>query len=162
MNSMDDIFVYEPESWLTTLPEFQREIIRKLHSQDNSYEHIAIAWISVSTPMTAPFGVEKGHSIFFSKILDELEALFAGDEKYKSTRIAILKEEGAVQTYIVLLISGALAPVFNTSSPFLAPIIALVMVTVAKVGINAWLAKRKEERENKANGEEEQGNTDSI
>ena len=40
----------------------------------------------------------------------------------------------------------ALAPVLGASSVFLAPVIAIVLVTITKMGINAWLAMRKEKR----------------
>ena len=47
------------------------------------------------------------------KVLDEIEAFFTGDEKYKDSRLAILKESGVVQSYIVGGISIALAPVLG-------------------------------------------------
>ena len=95
-------------------------------------------------PMNVPFGTEKGHSIFYEKVLDEIEAFFSGDERYKENRLAILKESGAAQNFIVGSISVALAPILGTSSAFLAPVIAIILVTIAKIGINAWLVARKE------------------
>ena len=80
------------------------------------------------------------------EVLDELEAFFSGDEKYKNDRIAILQEKSAVQTYIVGAISVALSPVLGASAPFLAPVVAIILVTITKMGINAWLAMRKEKR----------------
>lgn len=99
-------------------------------------------------PTTVPFGTEKGKSVFYEKVLDEIEAFLSGDEKYKNDRIAILQEKSVVQTYVVGVISVALAPVLGASSVFLAPVIAIAFVTITKVGINAWLAMRKEQRNN--------------
>ena len=97
-------------------------------------------------PMNFPFGTEKGHSLFYEKILDEVEAFFSGDDRYKDSRLAILKESGATQSFIIGAISAALSPILGTSAVFLAPIIAITLVTMAKMGINAWLAMRKEKR----------------
>ena len=67
-------------------------------------------------------------------------------ENAKKT-IAILKELGVVQSCIVGGVSIALAPVLGTSAPFLAPVIAIVLLTIGKIGLNDWLATRKEKRE---------------
>ena len=68
------------------------------------------------------------------------------DEKYKDNRLAILKESGVVQSYIVDAISIALAPILGANAAFLAPVIAIVLLTIGKIGLNAWLAARKEKR----------------
>ena len=59
-----------------------------------------------------------------------------------------------MQSYIVGGLSIALAPVLGTSAPFLAPVIAIVLLTIGKIGLNAWLATRKSKRE-QANQTEE-------
>jgi Mg2+/citrate symporter len=99
--------------------------------------------------MNVPFGTQKNSSIFFEKVLDEIEAFFTGDEKYKDSRLAILKESGFVQKYIVGGISIALAPVLGTSASFLAPVVAIVLLIIGKMGLNAWIATRREKKENK-------------
>ena len=73
----------------------------------------------------------------------------AAYSKYKDSRLAILKESGVVQSYVVGSISIALAPVLGTSASFLAPVIAIVLLTIGKIGLNAWIATRREKRENK-------------
>ena len=72
-----------------------------------------------------------------------------GDEKYKDSRLAILKESGVVQSYVVGDVSIALAPVLGTSVSFLALVIAIVLLIIGKIGLNAWIATRREKRENK-------------
>lgn len=146
MNSIEEIFTVEPETWLQSLPQYQLSIINKLHDQLGDYEKTAKAWLTASMPMNAPFGAEKGQSVFYEKVLDEVEAFLTGDERYKDNRLAILKESGAVQSYIVGVISVALSPVLGTSSAFLSPVIAIILLTIAKMGVNAWLAARKEKR----------------
>lgn len=146
MQSLEELFCVEPESWISALPNYQKNMVEKLYNENGSYEETAKAWLSASLAITVPFGTEKGKSVFFEKVLDEIEAFFSGDEKYKNDRIAILQEKSVVQTYIVGAISVALAPVLGASSVFLAPVIAIVLVTITKMGINAWLAMRKERR----------------
>lgn len=146
MQSLEELFCVEPESWISALPNYQKDMVEKLYGEKGSYEETAKAWLSASLATTVPFGTEKGKSVFFEKILDEIEAFFSGDEKYKDYQIAILQEKSVVQTYVVGAISVALAPVLGASSVFLAPVIAIVLVTITKMGINAWLAMRKERR----------------
>jgi|GEM_PF-583110 len=144
MITIEEIFDFPPETWLHSLPKYQQNTINELYLNLDNYEEVAKVWLSASIPMNVPFGTEKGHSVFYDKVLDELEALFTGEERYKDTRLALLKESGAVQNYVVGLISVAFVPILGTSSAFLAPIIALALLTITKVGINAWIAKRKE------------------
>ena len=129
-----------------TLSPYQRNLINQLYEQTNDYEKVANQWLSATIPSNIPFGTQKKPSIFFEKVLDEIEAFFSGDEKYKYNRLAILKESGVVQSYIVDAISIALAPILGANAAFLAPVIAIVLLTIGKIGLNAWLAARKEKR----------------
>ena len=115
-------------------------MINQLYEQTNDYEKVANQWLSATIPSNIPFGTQKKPSIFFEKVLDEIEAFFSGDEKYKDNRLAILKESGVVQSYIVGAISIALAPILGANAAFLAPVIAIVLLTIGKIGLNAWLA----------------------
>ena len=146
MERIDELFNVDPDSWIEALQHYQKNTIIKLYNENGSYEETAKAWLSASMSTTVPFGTERGQSVFFDKVLDELEAFFSGDEKYKNDRIAILQEKSAVQTYIVGVISVALSPVLDASAPFLAPVVAIILVTITKMGINAWLAMRKEKK----------------
>lgn len=132
-----------------TLSPYQRNLINQLYEQTNDYEKVANQWLSATIPSNIPFGTQKKPSIFFEKVLDEIEAFFSGDEKYKDNRLAILKESGVVQSYIVDAISIALAPILGANAAFLAPVIAIVLLTIGKIGLNAWLAARKEKRKQK-------------
>ncbi len=146
MDNINELFDVDPSSWIESLQPYQKDVINKLYAKNKSYEETAKAWLSASLSATVPFGTEKGHSIFFEKILDEIEAFLSGDEKYKDSHIAILQEKSVVQTYIVGIISVALSPVLGASAVFLAPVIAIIFVTITKMGINAWLAMRKEKK----------------
>lgn len=146
MEHIEELFDVDPISWIETLQPYQKNTIIKLYNTNGSYEETAKAWLNASLSTTVPFGTEKGQSVFFDKILDELEAFLSGDEKYKNERIAILQEKSVVQTYIVGAISVSLSSKLGASAAFLAPVIAIIFVTITKMGINAWLAMRREKR----------------
>lgn len=146
MAQLEELFDVEPNSWLDALPTYQKKIINALYEKHNNYEDVAQAWLSASLTSTAPFGTEKKKNILFEKFLDEIEAFFSGDEKYEQERLSILGEKGAVQTYVISSISIALAPYFQTSSVFLAPVVSITLFSITKMGINAWLSMRKEQK----------------
>ena len=148
MNDIGGIFNVDPNSWIDSLNTYQKNIINQLYTQTNDYEAVANKWLTATISTNVPFGTQKNSSIFFEKVLDEIEAFFTGDEKYNDSRVAILKESGVVQSYIVASISIALAPVLGTSAPFLSPVIAIVLFTIGKIGLNAWVASREEKRKN--------------
>ncbi len=147
MNHIEEIFQQDNQLWINSLPQHQQKTIEKLYIQLGDYEEVAKAWLSSSVPTNVPFGTQKKNSVFYENVLNEVEAFFSGDEKYKDNRLAILKESGVVQSYIIGGISIALAPVLGTSAPFLAPVIAIVLFTIGRIGLNAWLTTRKAKRE---------------
>ncbi len=148
MTEINEIFTVSPETWLDALKPYQKSIVDAIYAETQNYEEVANRWLVANgIPNNAPFGTKKNPSLFYEKVLDEVEAFFTGDEKYKDSRLAILKESGVVQSYIVGGISIALAPVLGTSAPFLAPVIAIILLTIGKIGLNAWLATRKAKRE---------------
>lgn len=154
MNNFEEIFQQDAQLWVSALPLHQQKTIAQMYAQLGDYEEVAKAWLSSSVPTNVPFGTQKKTSVFYENVLNEIEAFFTGDEKYKDSRLALLKESGVVQNYIVGGISIALAPVLGTSAPFLAPVIAIALLTIGKIGLNAWLATRKEKRENEKSTEE--------
>ena len=149
MERIDELFTVDPNSWIDALQPYQKNTIEKLYAENGSYEETAKAWLTASMSTTVPFGTEKGHSIFYEKILDEIEAFLDGNEKYKDDRIALLQEKSVVQTYIISTISVALSPLLGASAAFLAPVIAIAFVTITKIGINAWLEMRKAKKASK-------------
>ena len=84
MNKIEDIFSEYSNSWLECLPLYQQKVINELYQQSGDYEQVAQAWLSASMPNNVPFGTEKHHSIFYEKILDEIEAFFSGDERLQT------------------------------------------------------------------------------
>ena len=148
MTELCEIFAVDPKTWLDTMKPYQRNIANVIYTETKDYEEVAKRWLTAdSLPNNVPFGTKKTSSIFYEKVLDEIEAFFSGDEKYENCRIEILKESGIVQSYIVGVLSIALAPILEKAAPFLAPVISIVLFTIGKIGLNAWLTMRKEQRE---------------
>jgi len=147
MTTIEELFVVEADSWLKTLPDYQVKIINQLYLSKQDYNEVAQIWLSASMASTAPFGAEKRPSVFYEKVLDEIEAFFTGDKKYEDCRLSIIKESGAFQSFAVGVISVALSPFLGASAIFLAPVISIVLFVITKVGLNAWLGMRKEQKE---------------
>lgn len=149
MNSIIDIFEITPEEWLKALPSYQQNIISRMYSELGDYEKVAQAWLTPSNSTNEPFGAGRGRKVYFDKILDELEAFLRGDKRYEENRIAILRESGAVQNYVVGVISGVLAIHMEVAAVFIAPAVAIGFLTIGKIGVNAWLSYREEKRNEK-------------
>ena len=144
MNNLYEVFDVPPESWINCLPIYQQNIINDLYQQTNNFDKTAEAWLSASVPENVPFGTTKNSKLFLEKVADEIELFFTNDEKYKNCKLAILKESGAVQSFVIGAISAALAPALGKSAVFLAPVIAIIFTTITQIGLNAWLSYRAE------------------
>lgn len=153
--NIEAIFDVEPESWLSTLPDYQKVMIDELYAIKGDYDEVAKSWLNNSISTTVPFGTQKGKSPFFEKILDELEAFFSGDPRYEKERASLISEKGIVQAVFVSGLSYVLSTVFGVAGAFLAPVIAIALFTITKIGINAWLASRKATRDNNEQNNED-------
>lgn len=100
MTTIEEIFTEYPDSWLLCLPGYQQKTINELYCQLGDYEQVAQAWLTASMSTNVPFGAQKGHSIFYEKVLDEIEAFFSGDERYSENRLAILKNLELLKTIL--------------------------------------------------------------
>jgi hypothetical protein len=147
---MDDykkLFEGQPEAWISGLPTYQRRLIEALLAQGNSADEAAEKWLSAVPKDTFPFGGVPSAKPYLNKLLDELEALLCGDPKYTSERAKLALESKPTHALFVSTVAVLIAPAIGTSAPVLAPVIALLLATIAKLGLNAWCAVRKESRE---------------
>lgn len=147
MRELDKVFTDDEESWIEALPGYQRNRIVELLEAGKSYEEVAELWLSVSPQNIAPFGAIKGDRIFLTKIQDEIEALLCGGERYSAYREKLFSEVSVTKGYVIGLISTAIAPVVGTSGTFIAPIIALILLGMGQLTINAWCETCKARRE---------------
>lgn len=148
MTKFEDFFDGSETEWMDTLPAYQRNTINTLAAQGKSYEEIATAWLSANGPAnTFPFGTEKGHTIFFEKLVDEIEKFLCGvEDHYSEDRKKLLTSGETTKTFFISIISQAIGSVLHTSIPFIAPVVALTLITVTKIGRNAWCSMRQEQK----------------
>lgn len=146
MENLNKLIMDDTETWIDSLPGYQKNRINQIISNGSSEIEAASIWLSASPQNIAPFGTTKGENVFLQKVQEELEGLICGDEKYEEYRQKLLGEVSLSKGYVIGVISSAIAPVVGTSGTFIAPVIALLMVGMGKVSINAWCSCRKEKR----------------
>lgn len=142
---------YEVDSWLQTMPKYKQSMITTMYDNLGDYEKVAREWLCVKNNSIAPFGSEAPQTPTLERILDELELLLRGDEKYKNEITTLLADSNIIQYAVVASISEAIAGVVGTASVFIGPVIGILLFIVLKMGVNAWL-KAREEKRNRSSG----------
>jgi len=150
MPALEDFFSGNETDWIDALPNYQRKTINALLEQGKSSEEVAVAWLSANGPTnTFPYGAQKSSgSIFFEKLVEEVEGFICSEDRYIEDRKKLLTGAEATKTYFISTISLAIAPVLHTSAALIAPAVALVLLTISKIGRNAWCAMRYEKKQN--------------
>jgi len=146
MIDFQDLFIFEPDSWIEALPNYQRVTVASLYEISNDYESVASAWISASPSNTVQYGAQKKDNIFLNRICDELELFLSEDIKYEKEVLELKKYKTVVQLVVVSAISGFLSPYLGVTAVFLAPVIAILLASITKIGVQAWLSQRKEKK----------------
>jgi hypothetical protein len=132
--------------WLNALPTYQRETIQTLLSQGKKVEEVATIWLSASgASNTVPFGSARGWSLFYEKLLAEVETFMCHDDSYASDKKALLKQADVTVVAVVTSISEAIGHAVGAAAPVIAPAIALSLITISRMGRNAWCAMRREQ-----------------
>ncbi len=141
---LEKLFAEDPDRWISALPQYQEEIIRQLMKSDDDPDSVAGRWLKASGPSnTFPYGASKPESVFFNKLVEEMEALLCGSERYEQERATFLSNFNTTHVYVVSAISAAIAPAVGAAAPVIAPAVALALVTAGRMGLNAWCATRK-------------------
>lgn len=147
MDILDALIQDNSITWIESLPTYQRNRINQLLSQGKSLEEVAAIWLSASPENIAPFGANQGDKhVFIEKIKEELEGFICGDTKYESYRSDIKKELNLTKSYVIGVISTAIAPVVGSTGIFIAPIIAILLMGIFQITINAWCSTCREQR----------------
>lgn len=151
MSTLEELIAGDENAWIGALPSYQAEHIRALLKKGLSPEQVAIVWLTVQGPAnTFPFGGDSNRSLrslFYEKLLREVEDYICGAERYGADRAKLLGELKPTHAYLISTISVAVSPVLGAAAPLLAPAIAMILYTTARIGINAWCAARKEMRD---------------
>lgn len=130
------------DTWLSTLKPYQRVAIDEF-LQNGDEEDAIDKWLSSNgAANTSKFGAGQTQNTFrgeFSKLFwSEFRRLICGDDKYKEevkTFNNLLDEN---RGKIVGVLSTILAGVFGVTAIFIAPVIVLAIISVTRVGVNAW------------------------
>jgi hypothetical protein len=142
-------FIRQDINWLDALPEYQRKSIQQLLDQGKTYEEAAVIWLSANGPSnTHPFGTQNTKSIFFEKLLEEVESFFCRDDKYIEEKKQLLTQFKAGDVYVLTFISTVISPIVGASAPLISPAIALILMTILRMGLNAWCSLRREIKQN--------------
>lgn len=144
MNQIQALFHGDGAQWLDGLPKYQRDLIAQLLSSGSTPEEAAEQWLTVVPCDTAPFGAEPNSRQFMDRVWDEVAAFLCGDLKYDADRKRLLAESKATHAYVVGAISTAIGPVVGVSAPLVAPMVALLLLSLGKCVLNAWCAGRKQ------------------
>ncbi|WP_147263848.1 hypothetical protein [Prauserella sp. PE36] len=133
-------------SWLDELPKYQRDLIREL-GRSGDLEAAARSWLEAgSVSHTAEFGVLGGARVFYEKVLDELHDLLCVASKYTEEKAKILQEYKAGQASFVAMVTSFIAPHVGTSSPLLAPVVAVILTIIAQASLKTWCSMQVERR----------------
>lgn len=144
MNSLDDYFTDNADSWIQSLPRYQQVRLNSLLNTGITLEEAADKWLSANVENTYPFGAEKKDNVFVDRIRDEMRLFLCGSEEYESVRSKIKSNGNIVHTYFVGVLSAAIATQLGFAAAFLAPVIALILASISQIGLNAW-CKMKEQ-----------------
>ncbi|WP_347273019.1 hypothetical protein [Candidatus Kuenenia sp.] len=143
---VNPLFQIDEESWLTALPPYQQRRIKQLLESSDSYEDAAKKWLTAIPENTFPFAAEKGKSIFFEKVWNEVEKFLCGDEAYAKERKELVSATEVIHTTLVSSLSLAIAPVIGTASAYVTPVVVLIFMTMGKISLNAWCQMRMEQK----------------
>lgn len=132
----------DADAWLSTLKEYQSSSIRDFLGQGS--EELALElWLTASGPSSiSQFGGDAtknpGKKAFVEQFKLEFKAFMCGGDKYTEERKGLGELTGDIKTYLVGMISAAIAASLGATAAFIAPAVVIMLITVSKMGINAW------------------------
>ncbi|KGL58406.1 hypothetical protein [Polaribacter sp. Hel1_85] len=131
---------------LDSLDKFQADILQQfLTDTSNNYTESADKWLTATTANTFQFGGEQGKTkIYIEKVLDEIEKFICGNEDYAEERKEIGESTDKTKEYLIGVMSTAIGQTMGVAGAFIAPVIALLIMSIGKIAVNAWCAMRQE------------------
>ncbi|EHG7580794.1 hypothetical protein J5Y39_000969 [Citrobacter sedlakii] len=129
------------EAWLSTLKDYQSSSVRFFLEQGE--ERALELWLSSSGPESvSPFGGDKSitpkEKSYIDMFKSEFKLFICGSDKYIEERERLSNIAGDVKTYLVSVISAAIAATLGTTVAFITPAVVIALMTVSKMGVNAW------------------------
>ncbi|WP_336761764.1 hypothetical protein [Paenibacillus sp. USHLN196] len=131
--------------WLDILPQWQKEMIDQMLTQGKTYEEVATIWLDSGTASnTYPFGSDNKRSLFFEKVLKEIESFICRDDTYIEERRAILDKFKAGETLVVSSLATAIATTVGAVPALILPAVVLILKMIGKIGTKAWCSLRED------------------
>jgi hypothetical protein len=147
--ALDELLNQDPMEWVNALPAYQRTSIAQLVESGKSFDDVAVSWLTASAENTFRFAADNStpdRNTFRDNLVLELEGFLCGDGKYNTEREGLFGEKSVGRTYVISVISVAIAPHLGVAAAFIAPVVALTLAAVGKIGLNAWCTTRRESR----------------
>jgi hypothetical protein len=148
MKDLELLLAGPAEAWVNQgLESYQQKICWELLADNTDPMRAAETWLTVSPTDTSPFGATSSTRIFLDRVIEEIEKLLCGDPAYEKERKKIISSSKSAHSYFVAAISVAIAPTLGSSAVFLAPVVALILLSMGKCSLAAWCRTRIEKRE---------------
>ncbi|QER53210.1 hypothetical protein NWT83_05930 [Klebsiella quasipneumoniae] len=130
------------EAWLSTLKKYQSSSVRTFLESGNEEKALEL-WLTASGPSSvSQFGGDNsktpGRKAFVEQFKLEFKAFLCGGDKYTQEREGLGALTGDVKTYLVGVISSAIAVSLGSTAALIAPAVVIMLIAVSKMGVNAW------------------------
>jgi len=132
----------DEKAWLEALPVYQADIVEDL-LKVKSPEDAATAWLEASTDNTSPFGGQhKAKRKYLEFLIVEVRKLLCGSPEYDNERNQLEKvaQSPVNKTAIVSTVSAIIGAKVGLAATFIAPVIVIIFIMIAKISLNAWCA----------------------
>jgi len=139
MEAIQDITL---ENWLSELKAYQRNSIVTLideYGEENAVEK----WLSANGPKdNVPFGGLQSTDTkpFLDKFKTEFKKFVCNHPDYDEERKKLNMESPVVKAIWISVISAALGATLGFAATLLAPVVAVMLSLVGKMGLNAYCA----------------------
>jgi hypothetical protein len=151
MAELDPLFS-DKDDWIHALPVYQHQSIEALIQAGKSPEDVAQLWLTTSGPSnTFPYGGDRFASVFYDRLMEEIEKFVCDDKRYEDERRRLLQNIGVGKAYFIAAMATAIAVHVGAAAALIAPSIALILQVVSRMGINAWCETRKQLRQSATN-----------
>lgn len=138
---LDEIISGELEDWLSALPEYQADSLRKWKEAGASEDEIMEKWvIGFGSDQTNPFGTSPKNKNYFEQLQSEFKKLICGDSKYGHIRDELLENKNIIKGTIIYIIAAAIGAELGLAAALIAPVVAVLLYAVGKVTVEAWCA----------------------
>ncbi len=135
IENLEKLNPYEIENELKT---YQKKTLDYLLKDGKNYEEIAQLWLtSKGSEINKPFGGESKKSIFWDNLKEEFKKFICDDNAYIEEKKQ-LNEKVFSNKILMTTISSAIGSTLGLSTAVLFPIITILLISVLKIGINAF------------------------